>query len=429
MDYAHYDGIKELRIKDFLDQNAHLGEIKSIEKLRRFGDKGVLFCPFCQTNLILKAGDQREIHFSHKGKSCLVSNSYDVYIEQMERENQKRSVIKEFIYNELKGQEMFKKVSVEYGFVVKAEEKWRQLPDIIVQTANKEIAVNVITNIHEIGDKATVKKFIKRDRFLKEKGLEVIWFVEDRELADDLDNRVIHLWEAEYNLAMKTEQDEVWDALLHQLDDDDMRFYDVMGYRARKELDIDCRSLYYVHLTNDQVLFSVYRVILDEKMSPYRSFAVNKGYKIELASALTIRDTILLSNPERDDQERLEFKKMFEERKKHYRYQVNETSTYHTDRVQFNQVTPFRNLNMVRQDNPQIDYHNNIDPVELLNKIKYFTITAFEAKQMSQFIRNNSLSLEDYGLTVSMIKSDAYRALGYIEDKGIREWLVEIIYL
>ncbi|NOU72554.1 hypothetical protein GC098_14145 [Paenibacillus sp. LMG 31458] len=313
MDYAKYEGT-DLTISAFINQHHDIGEKKAIDKLKRFGEKKVLFCPFCNENLILRAGYKREVHFAHiKGRTCLISSTYDLYTAQTQGQTKGHSVIRNLIYDELKSQEKIKKdVRVEYGYAAKPEEQWKLIPDIFLQVGSREIAINIITNVNDFGDRKTLNQFIKRDRFFREKGMDVVWFVEDRELADDMDNRVIHLWEAEYNLTIKTEQDEVWDALLHELDHASVeRVYEIMGYKARKDLALDVRSLYYVHSLDEGIQFSVHRIILDEKFSPFRSFAVNRGYRMSMSSALTVSDTIHLSDTKQDEIDREAFKQEY----------------------------------------------------------------------------------------------------------------------
>jgi|GEM_PF-5527035 len=409
MDYAKYEGTK-LTISDFIIQHSEIGERKALEKLKRFGEKRVLYCPFCDENLIVRAGDQREVHFAHsKGQSCLISNAYDTYTGQIHREGKQHSTIRDLIYDELKNQEKVKKeLKVDYGYVAKAKDQWKLLPDICLQTGSGEIAINIITNVHDIGDRKTVNLFSKRDRFFREKGMRVVWFVEDRELADDLENRIIHLWESEYTLAMKTEQDDVWDALLYELDEaHPIRVYEVMGYKAKGNLNIDVRSLYYVHTLENEIQFSVQRIIRDEKSSPYRSFAVNKGYRMSLSTALTISGTMLLSRPEQDEQDRVSFQEEYNSRKAELSsaaYPVSETAS-----------------EAQKDDQP-----DDMDPVELVMKLKRFTIMEEEAYQLYTIVKKDKDSLSDYGLDINMIRQLAKDALGSIGHAKVRKWLVEM---
>lgn len=198
MDLGMYE--KDLiNIRLILEQTEQIDHQTIIEKYRNYSRKGAITCPFCGEKLKLRAGEIRDIHFSHPvGKTCMKAKAYDTYQRQTFRENEKHSVMKEIIYTELKGQERFKNdLKVEYGYLEKAEEKWNIYPDIYLKKGDREFALNIITNIQQIGDEKVVNNIHRRNSYFKNKGLEIIWFIEERELADDFVNRVLHLWEAE----------------------------------------------------------------------------------------------------------------------------------------------------------------------------------------------------------------------------------------
>jgi hypothetical protein len=319
MDISIYEG-KEFNLTAYISQFSESDRVRTIERVKRMSEKGAMICPFCNEKLIIKAGLIRDIHFAHlKGQSCLFSEAYDTYQAQVQRENQKHSIIKEAVYNELKSQVIIKPdLHVEYGYIEKADEKWRMYPDIYVKKNEKEFAISVITGVNSVGDDNVVKMIKKKNEYFQGKGLNVIWFVEDRELADDLNNRVIHLWEAEYELAIKTGQDSEWDLLLDKLNQEDAKhsLFDIFKYKKDTDPSIDVKSLYYVHSVGDGMTFSVYRLILDERKYPFRAFAVNGGYRISMSDALVIRENILLSDAQKDHEDRRVFEELYFSNKK-----------------------------------------------------------------------------------------------------------------
>lgn len=65
----------------------------------------------------------------------------------------------------------------------------------------------------------------------------------------------------------------------------------------------------------------------------------------------------------------------------------------------------------------------------LYNKLKLILITASEAKQLYQFMKNYPNELRRCGFNIEDIKKLSVKASGKISDKEIRKWLVEIEYL
>ncbi|WP_176462619.1 competence protein CoiA family protein [Paenibacillus odorifer] len=403
-----------------------------IDKYRKAAEKKAMICPFCHEELRLRAGEIRDIHFAHlKGKSCQGAEAYDTYHNQTKRENKKHSVIKEIIYNELKGQELIRPdLKVEYGYKEKAEEKWKHYPDIYLNKNGREFAVSVITNVHEIGDDKIVKTINKRNKYFKEKGLESIWFVEDRELADDYEHRVLHLWEAEYGLAIKTEEDYIWDKLLKELSEEfpGQNIPSLFGYRAHGIMNRDVRSLYYVHSIGDEITFSVYRLILDQMQSPFRGFALTEGYRMNISQALIVRDEILLSDKEQEDKNRFEFANqvLFQiealKAEEALRRQANEVSYEEQARDEHFASTVQETIVEVAGAYMTAD----IDVVEYVSKLKYLSLSPQEAEALFYYLKVHRHELEDYGLTITEVKNWVRYALGKISEPKIRKWLVEI---
>jgi hypothetical protein len=417
MDIAKYLG-EDFNLTKYISQSTESDNDRTIEKVKRMAEKGAMTCPFCFERLIVRAGELRDIHFAHrKGKSCVLSEAHDTYQNQTKYESQKHSIIKEAVFNELKSQEKIKPdLHVEYGHIEKASEKWKYYPDIYLKKSGKEFAISVITRVYSVGDEKLVKSIKKRNKYFKEKGLNVIWFVEDRELADDLEKRVIHLWEAECELAIKTDQDIQWDLLLLKLNTIGPKhsIFDVFGYKRNIDPSIDVKSIYYVHSVGDEITFSVYRLILDEKLSPYKAFAVNSGYRVSMSDALVIRENIILSDAQKDDEDRRVFEELYNEKRR-----IFEEVLKKQEEVRQQNTEPVNKV-------PEVFVDSHINPIYLKSKLDKFTISPSEAKQMYYFLKSNKNNLAGYNLNFSEIRQKIKLALGIISDPNIRTWLVEI---
>ncbi|OZQ59281.1 hypothetical protein CA600_29865 [Paenibacillus sp. VTT E-133280] len=427
MEIACYEK-EEINIIEELSRYSESQHEGTIDKYRKAAEKGAMTCPFCHEELRLRAGDIRNIHFAHrKGKTCQQSKAYDTYHNQTKRENKKHSVIMAIIYNELKGQELIRPdLKVEYGYKEYPEEKWKHYPDIYLNKNGREFAVSVITNVHEIGDDKVVKTIIKRNKYFADKGLESIWFVEDRELADDFKHRVLHLWEAEYSLAIKTEEDRLWDKFLEELREEfpEHNIFKLFDYKAHGPMTSDVRSLYYVHSVGDDITFSVHRFILDQKRSPFRAFALSEGYRMNISQALIIRDEILLSDKDREDENRLGFANQvlfqIEKVEAEARLERDLYGVENEQRIIDEEITvPYRQAATTQF----IDY---IDVIEYLNKLKYLSLTTQETEAFYYYLKRHNKELANYGLTLLEVKKWARYALGKINEQKIRKWLVEI---
>lgn len=432
MDIAMYEG-ELLNITSELSRYEESEKERVIDKFKKAAEKKAMTCPYCHEQLLLRAGEIRDIHFAHlSGKTCQESKAYDTYNRQTARESQKHTVIKEIIYNELKGQELIRPdLKVEYGYKEKATEKWSQYPDIYVNKNGREFAVSIITNVHQIGDQKVVKAINSRNKYFAGKGLETIWFVEDRELADDYERRVLHLWEAEYGLAIKTEEDHKWDKLLQELYEEfpEYNLYTLFGYKAHGSMKGDVRSLYYVHSVGDEITFSVYRLILDQMRSPFRAFALTKGYRMNISQALVIRDEILLSDKDQEDRNRTEFANQV-------LLQINtiqrEASLrdQHTDGDNEQMEKGYNYSELTRQTIKEAAattaYSPDFDVVASITNLKILTIAPYEAECLYWFLKRHKDELGDYGLTWLEVKKWVLYALGRVNDPKIRKWLVDI---
>lgn len=82
----------------------------------------------------------------------------------------------------------------------------------------------------------------------------------------------------------------------------------------------------------------------------------------------------------------------------------------------------------VSQEYNQSDL-DNINPRQLVYKLKNFCISAIEAHELFLFIKYRKDELHDMGLNLNEIQNYATKALGRIGNKLIRKWLVEIEYI
>ncbi|MFP5108535.1 DUF3895 domain-containing protein [Neobacillus sp. C211] len=306
MQEAIYEG-KYFDLSIYLESRTNIKA--EIEQLKKRADKGAFRCPYCEETLILRSGEIREEHFSHRhSKSCEISNASEVYQKQIKRESKKHSVIKDIIYDELKVQEKVNEdLDVGYGFVKKATEKWKCYPDIIVKNKDNELAITILTDVTHKNDLKLVKQIKNRNSYYKSKKLVPIWFIENSEQSIDMENRVIHLWEAELDLALKTPEDHTWEETLKQLSIKQSLFTLFNYYHRKLPATYNVQSLYYVHSTDTNIEFTVQRFIKDEEQYPYRAFALNEGYQISLSTALLATQSLQLSNPGTEKKQRESF--------------------------------------------------------------------------------------------------------------------------
>ncbi|MBM4761440.1 competence protein CoiA family protein [Bacillus sp. B15-48] len=312
----------------YFDLKIHMESIADVKgeinKLKKRADKGAFQCPYCLESLILKSGEIREEHFAHRhSKSCEVSVASEVYQKQVKRESKKHSVMKEIIYDELKTQEKINdRLKVDYGYIKKASEKWSYYPDIVIDSEGRELAIIILTDVTSNKDESLVKQIKKRNSYFKKKSLEPIWFIEDVEQSVDMDHRVIHLWEAEYDIAIKTTEDVVWEKMINSMPLSDSIFDLFTYYHTKSPSFYDVQSVYYVHSTETSIEFTVQRFIKDRDKHPYRAFALNDAYRISLSTALWTNQELQLCDPNIEKNQRERF--VLEAKKREVEYRVNE---------------------------------------------------------------------------------------------------------
>lgn len=279
-----------------------------IEWLKKAAGKGAFSCPYCGGRLNLKAGEVNVKHFFHPNNSCSISIASETYQKQITREAKSHSVMKEIIYDELKTQEKINdNLQVEYGYIKKADEKWRYYPDIIVDNKKSEIAISILTGVTAIKDSSLVRQIKKRNEYFKERNLKPIWFVEKTEQSVDMSHHVIHLWEAELDIAIQMEEDIKWEEAISNLEIKN-NLFDLFNYRYRSiPSSYEVRGLYYVKSTETNIIFTVQRFITEQISYPYRAFALNDAYEIKMSTALMTEEVMQLSNPLIEEEQRNQF--------------------------------------------------------------------------------------------------------------------------
>lgn len=161
-----------------------------------------------------------------------------------------------------------------------------------MKNGEDEIAITILTNVTANKDEKLVKQIRERNCYYKNKGMQTIWFVENAEMSIDINHQVIHLWEAELDIAIKTKEDLEWENVLNHLPIEESLFK-LFDYHHRKTPEkFDVRSLYYVHSTETEIVFTVHRFIVDQMEYPFRAFALNEGYQMSMSKALLTKKTI-----------------------------------------------------------------------------------------------------------------------------------------
>lgn len=305
MYHAIYEG-KLFNIEE--QMNTTSDRKQEIFMLKKSADKGAYTCPHCGASLIVKAGDIRGVFFAHlSGDACALNESYKTYKNQTSRESKQHSVMKEIVHEVLKNQEKIRTdLHVDFGYISKATETWVYYPDIILKNREDELAISILTNVDRSKDSKLTKQIKKRNQYYKSKGLKTIWFIEEQELSLDWDNHVIHLWESEIDLSIKTTEDYKWDEFVNGLNNNISELFDILGYwRKNSTITSDTRSLYYIHSTQEGIDFSVHRFIIDEMQFPYRAFALSKSYRMSISTALSFNEKLALSDAklEKNDQD------------------------------------------------------------------------------------------------------------------------------
>lgn len=399
-----------------------------VELIRNIGEKGGYTCPFCGSKLLIRAGEKNDRHFAHwSGTSCLEAQIQEKqikkYKQQKKREAPAHPVIRSFIYSELKVQESIHQgVYVQYGVTAKAKECWAYYPDLIVQIRDKEIALCILTNVTARKDITLIKNIQKQNKFFKEKGMDIVWFVEEREQTINKHEHVIHLWASEVDIAVETVEDQKWTTFLQELKQENHHsIFNVFGYVPVNSMDKKVRSLYYVSSQGEHVTFTVNRFILDGRMEPYQGFVFNEGYDMRMGTALSIDNVSLqLSDPVLEEQLRGDFRKKYEkelasyiekerqrkqeeqqilEKQRSQEEMKHEREKYEEQRAKGEE---FRNTNSHSAFAPKVEM---LPP--LLDEYSYTQLTSEKAGRLIEKMYKGKITVEEAKSLLSYIQRDS----------------------
>ncbi|EJS68621.1 competence protein CoiA family protein [Bacillus cereus] len=282
-----------------------------IENLKKLAEKGLFQCPYCKARVIIKSGEVVPPHFSHLySEACeeskVMERAEKRYSKQVERETVKHLVMVSIIYNELLTQSRNRDdVEVEYGYKVK--HNLTEFPDIWVKVGKKEFAISVVTNVNFSKDDGLAKRIKKRHQIFIGDEMTPIWFIENKELSIEKDKNAIVLWDAEAVIAIKSEEDKKWDAMLNTVIEDKSFFRPFNYVPSMNNISVDVRSMYYISSLEDRIVVHIQRFMTDCVEKPLRSFLLNDGYEIPFADALIINQEFALCNPEQEEKNRKHF--------------------------------------------------------------------------------------------------------------------------
>lgn len=287
-----------------------------ISNLKKLAEKGLFQCPYCESKLKVRSGEKREVHFSHHhSESCeeskVVEKAEKKYTKQIKRETPKHQTMVMIVHDELQTQSRTRNgMYVDFGY--RAKSHLSEFPDVWVKLGDEEFAISILTNVSPQQDQVLSDKIIKRHMNFVEQGMHPIWFIENKELAIEKEKNAIVLWDAEAVLALKTEEDRIWDYMLAKTIKD-LSFFDLYNYvPTMKEIAIDVRSLYYIYSNDDRIVVKVQRFLNDRLKKPFRSFLINEGYEMSFAEALSLQNNFILCNTDIEEENRKKFINRFE---------------------------------------------------------------------------------------------------------------------
>lgn len=287
---------------------------EEIRNYKKLSDKGIYKCPYCEAELMIKSGDHREVHFSHRhSESCepskIVDEAEKRYRRQVARDTAKHKTMVDIIYDELKTQSRTRAdLIVDYGYRVKKE--LSKYPDIWVKSGDVEVAISVITNVRPSSDSKLSKEIEERHEYFLDNCMRPLWFVERKEWSIEKEKQAIVLWDAESSISLHTKEDKKWEAMIRPLAKNSS-FFERFNYSpSMSAISLDIRSMYYIYSTEERIVVKVQRFIKDRTTKPFRAFMINDGYEIPFSKALY---KLQLGDSEVEEQERQKFMRKFEE--------------------------------------------------------------------------------------------------------------------
>lgn len=327
---------------------------EEVDNLKKLAEKGLFQCPYCKAKLIVKYGEERGQYFSHQhSEACEVSKKIDQsekrYRKQIERETKNYHAMLAILHDELAGQsKMNSMIQLDYGY--KAKPELKEYPDIWLKIGEKEYGLSIVTNVKSSMDSKLANQITKRQQNFLEHGMEPIWFIEKEEQSIEMSKNALVLWDVEFSISSKTEEDKKWDAMLTELVKD-QHFFSYFQYPISMDpLTVDVRSMYYIYSTGDRTVVKVMRFLKDRVVKPYRAFLLNEGYEIPFADALVVKKEILLSQPKVEEENRNEFIKKFQLLQ--IQFQEQQRIQEEQKRLEERQREKIR-LEMIRQTNHQ----------------------------------------------------------------------------
>ncbi|KAA9023933.1 competence protein CoiA family protein [Niallia endozanthoxylica] len=265
-----------------------------VESYRQLARKGIFQCPFCHAEVVIKYGEVKEIHFSHKhSEACAESIAADKaekkYKKQIERETSQHKTLIDIFMDELKmTSKMNSSMSVDYGYKAKTDLKY--YPDIWLKLDKNEVALSIVTNVNPASDQTLAKEMKKRHIYFLEQGMHPVWFIENKEIAIEKEKHAIVLWEAEDSIALYTTEDRKWENMLN-LTAKDLSFFHLYDYLpSMTELNIEVRSLYYIRSNDNGISVLIHRFVKDRDTKPCRAFILGEGYDIPFSKALALNN-------------------------------------------------------------------------------------------------------------------------------------------
>jgi hypothetical protein len=363
-----------------------------ITNIKKLAKKGLYQCPYCKANLIVKSGDERGLHFSHlHSEACVESKKIDQaerkYRKQTERETKKQKVLVDFIYDELSKQSKLKEdMYVEYGY--KAKTKLKEYPDIIVKNGEKEFAITIVTNVNPLEDGYLAKQVIKRHDYFIQHKMEPIWFIEKKEQSIEQEKQSLILWEAELTISSKTVEDRKWDYFLNNIIKDKEFFTSYNYPLTMNKLEIDVKGMYYLYTNDDRTVVKVQRFLKDRTEKPYRAFLINHGYEMAFADALLLKNDFLLSDPNKEEEARKNFKERYNQLLHSYNEKLRLQDEERKQKINEYREQLKRTLNELIEQN-DCSLPLSIEQVEYLSDIE--TIQEYKTKH-EQVLLLTSLS-------------------------------------
>jgi len=367
---------------------------EDIATYRKLAKKELYVCPYCEALLMVKHGQKRGLHFSHlHSEACeesrLIDKAEKKYINQTKRETKLHGVLIDIILDELKAKaKLHDNMYVNLGYKEKPD--WSLYPDIYVKLPGKELSVCVVTNVSPTEDTQLAMHIKKRNRYLKEQGLETVWFIEKKEQTIEKNKNSLILWDAELSIASKTEEDEKWaDLISGEITDKD--FFRYFNYQTSFNGDIDVKSLFYIYNNPERIVIKVQHFLKDRIDKPIRAFLLNEGYELPFSEALAIDNGFKLNNPDVEDQLRKDFLDRLQQKKIKYNEQLKaeeelEKLKLERQKAKFDNIREFRG-------NKELDY----------NQLKKLLKDRIGLKQKEQVELYNEYIMKKIGMNNSKV--------------------------